>query len=209
MFTGIVEELGTVAAIQDHRLEVECGLPADGTDIGASIAVNGVCLTVVDRPPAGLAFDLSDETIARTSLRRLVASAPVNLERPVTLAARLGGHVVQGHVDGVGRVVAVTPEGAGGAVLRVGVPEPLRRYTIDKGSIAIDGVSLTVAEIHDDGVSVALIPHTLAATTLGTAYIGDPVNLEVDMIAKYVERLLTDQVRIPANGSTRHGGALR
>jgi riboflavin synthase len=209
MFTGIVEELATVASLGDHRLEVACRLRDDGSEIGESIAVNGVCLTVVERPSAGLAFDLSEETMARTSLRRLAASAPVNLERAVTLAARLGGHIVQGHVDGVGQVVANTPDGSGGVVLRVEVPESLRRYTIDKGSIAIDGVSLTVAEVHDDGVSVALIPHTLAATTLGSADIGDPVNLEVDMIAKYVERLLSEQARILANDSTEHGGALR
>lgn len=193
MFTGIVEELGSVRSLQDHRLEITCGVVPADTDVGASVAVNGVCLTVVGRAPDGLAFDLSEETIARTSLRRLAFGARVNLERPVTLAARLGGHVVQGHVDDVGTVVADERDSAGGARLRIWVPPELRRYTVEKGSIAVDGVSLTVAELHDDGVTIALIPHTLAVTTLGTSSPGDPVNLEVDMIAKYVERLLLVQ----------------
>lgn len=190
MFTGIVEELGSVHALDAHRLEVACGVVTDDSDVGASVAVNGVCLTVVARTADRLGFDLSDETIARTGLRRLAVGAPVNLERPVTLAARLGGHLVQGHVDGVGEVADVTADDAGGARVRITVPPGLRRYTIEKGSITVDGVSLTVAELNDDGISVALIPHTLGVTTLGTVRPGDPVNLEVDMIAKYVERLL-------------------
>lgn len=193
MFTGIVEELGSVRSVQDHRIEIACEVVPDDSGVGASVAVNGVCLTVIDRASDGLVFDLSEETIARTSLRRLAIGATVNLERPVTLAARLGGHVVQGHVDGVGTVVAVQPDGTGGTGLRLSVPSGLRRYTIEKGSITVDGVSLTVAELHDDGVTIALIPHTLAVTTLGTVVPGDPVNLEVDMIAKYVERLLLVQ----------------
>ena len=169
MFTGIVEELGSVAQVDDRRIVVACPATADGTAVGDSIAVNGVCLTVVEGSPGALAFDLSDETVARTSLRGLGAGSPINLERPVTLASRLGGHVVQGHVDAVGTVVVVELDDAGGALVRVRVPEDLRRYTIEKGSITIDGVSLTVAELHDDGVSVALIPHTLAATTFGAS----------------------------------------
>jgi riboflavin synthase len=189
MFTGIVEELGTVRALDRGRLEVACdAVLADG-GVGASLAVNGVCLTVVQRGADRLAFDLSEETIVRTSLQRLRIGAGVNLERPVTLATRLGGHLVQGHVDGVGAVVAVTSDQAGGARLRLTVPPELRRYTIEKGSITVDGVSLTVAELHPDGVAIAVIPHTLAVTTLGVASPGDPVNLEVDMIAKYVDRL--------------------
>jgi riboflavin synthase len=193
MFTGIVEERGEVRALADHRLVVGClVVPAD-SDVGASIAVNGVCLTVVGNDGASLAFDLSDETIERTSLRRLAEGHPVNLERPVTLAARLGGHIVQGHVDAVGEVMSVEPDPDSGVTIRFLVPHDLMRYVVEKGSITIDGISLTAARLHADGLSVALIPHTLAVTTLGAATPGDPVNLEVDMIAKYVERLLAAQ----------------
>ena len=190
MFTGIVEERGEVRAMAGHRLTVACRVVPTDSDIGASIAVNGVCLTVVGNDGASLAFDLSDETIDRTSLRRLAEGHAVNLERPVTLAARLGGHIVQGHVDGVGEVQSVEPDEDGGSVIRFHVPDDLMRYVIEKGSISIDGISLTVATLHPDGVSVAVIPHTLAVTTLGEATPGDPVNLEVDMIAKYLERLM-------------------
>jgi riboflavin synthase len=190
MFTGIVEERGEVRAMAGHRLTVACRVVPTDSDIGASISVNGVCLTVVGNDGASLAFDLSDETIDRTSLRRLAAGHAVNLERPVTLAARLGGHIVQGHVDGVGEVQSVEPGADGGSVIRFLVPDDLMRYVIEKGSISIDGISLTVATLHPDGVSVAVIPHTLAVTTLGEAAPGDPVNLEVDMIAKYLERLM-------------------
>ncbi|MGZ5349498.1 MAG: riboflavin synthase [Actinomycetota bacterium] len=190
MFTGIVEERGGVREVDAHRLVVECAVVLVDSGIGASVAVNGVCLTVVANDGASLAFDLSEETIARTSLRRLAPGDPVNLERPVSLAARLGGHLVQGHVDGVGEIVAVDPDGAGGTWLRVRVPEALRRYTVEKGSVTVDGISLTVAALHDDGITIALIPHTLTVTTLGAARPGDPVNLEVDVIARYVERLM-------------------
>ncbi|HWC69547.1 MAG TPA: riboflavin synthase [Actinomycetota bacterium] len=190
MFTGIVEELGAVEAVDGGRLEIMCDTVSDDSGIGASVAVNGVCLTVVRRTPEGLAFDLSEETIARSSLSRLAPGATVNLERPVSLAARLGGHIVQGHVDGVGSVAAVELDDVGGARMRITVPHELRRYTVEKGSITVDGVSLTVAELHDDGVTIALIPHTLEATTLGAAAPGDSVNIEVDVLAKYVERLV-------------------
>ncbi len=190
MFTGIVEERGEVRAMAGHRLTVACRVVPTDSDIGASVAVNGVCLTVVGNDGASLAFDLSDETIDRTSLRRLAEGHAVNLERPVTLAARLGGHIVQGHVDGVGEVRSVEPGEDGGSVIRFDVPDDLMRYVIEKGSISIDGISLTVATLHPDGISVAVIPHTLAVTTLGEAAPGDPVNLEVDMIAKYLERLM-------------------
>jgi riboflavin synthase len=153
--------------------------------------VNGVCLTVVEGTERSLAFDLSDETMARTSLRRLSPGDPVNLERPVTLTSRLGGHMVQGHVDGVGEVVEMTRDpGETGSRLRLRLPADLLRYVVEKGSLTVDGVSLTVAEVLLDGVAIALIPHTLAVTTLGSARPGDPVNLEVDVIAKYVERLM-------------------
>ena len=190
MFTGIVEERGEVRVTTEHRLEIACRTVPRDSGIGASVAVNGVCLTVVERGADRLAFDVSPETLARSSLRRLAPGDPVNLERPATLGTRLGGHLVQGHVDGVGEVAAVHDDGAGGAVVTVRVPDDLLRYVVEKGSITVDGVSLTVASLQADGVDVALIPHTLAVTTFGAARPGDPVNLEVDVIAKYVERLL-------------------
>ena len=190
MFTGIIEERGAVRALEGGRLSIACRVVVDDSPIGASVAVNGTCLTVVERDDDHLAYDLSDETVERTSLRRLVPGHAVNLERPVSLAARLGGHIVQGHVDGVGTLVAIEMGADGGAVLRIGVPADLLRYVVHKGSITVDGVSLTVAALHNDGVSIALIPHTLAMTSLGAAVVGDPVNLEMDMIAKYVERLM-------------------
>jgi riboflavin synthase len=190
MFTGIVEECGEVRTTTGDRLVVSCHtLPGDSR-IGASVAVNGVCLTVVERADDALTFDLSPETLERSSLRRLVAGHPVNLERPATLGTRLGGHLVQGHVDGVGEVAAVELDGSGGARATVRVPADLLRYVVEKGSITVDGVSLTVAALTPDGVVLALIPHTLRVTTLGIARPGDPVNIEVDVIAKYVERLL-------------------
>jgi riboflavin synthase len=188
MFTGIVEERGEVRTSSDRRLEVACRTVWRDSEIGASVAVNGVCLTVVERGEDCLAFDVSPETLARSSLRRLAGGHPVNLERPATLGTRLGGHLVQGHVDGVGEVTAVRDDGAGGAVVAVRIPSDLLRYVVEKGSITIDGVSLTVATLHDDGADVALIPHTLAVTTFGAARPGDPVNLEVDVIAKYVAK---------------------
>jgi len=194
MFTGIVEERGEVRRLDLSRLEVACRLITEDSPVGASVAVNGVCLTVVACGDGLLAFDLSEETLARTSLRRLVVGHPVNLERPLTMRDRLGGHLVQGHVDGVGEVAGADPDGAGGIRLRVRVPRDLMRYVVEKGSITVDGVSLTVAKLHDDGVTLALIPHTLEVTTLGTAAPGDPVNLEMDVIAKYVERLLAAQL---------------
>ncbi|MGZ8567305.1 MAG: riboflavin synthase [Actinomycetota bacterium] len=191
MFTGIVEECGEVTGLDDHRLSVRCATVTADSRAGASVAVNGVCLTVVERTERSLAFDLSDETMARTSLRRLSPGDPVNLERPVTLTSRLGGHMVQGHVDGVGEVVEMTPDpGETGSRVRLRLPADLLRYVVEKGSLTVDGVSLTVAEVFLDGVAIALIPHTLAVTTLGSAGPGDPVNLEVDVIAKYVERLM-------------------
>ena len=190
MFTGIVEDVGEVASLLDGRLSVRSRVASRDAGGGDSIAVHGVCLTVVGADDGSLAFDLSPETLARSAAGRLVAGAPVNLERPATLAGRLGGHLVQGHVDGVGTVEAVEVDAGGGAELRIRLPEGLARYAVRKGSIAVDGVSLTVAAIDGDVISLALIPHTLAATTLGTVRPGDPVNVEVDVIAKYVERLM-------------------
>jgi riboflavin synthase len=189
MFTGIVEERGVVRELAPPRLVVACRTVNRDSDVGASVAVNGCCLTVVERAEGHLAFDLSEETLRRTSFARLVESDPVNLERPLTLSSRLGGHLVQGHVDGVGEVAALEPTPAG-ATLVVTPPVDLARYLVEKGSVTVDGVSLTVAALQEGAFSVALIPHTLNVTTLGSTRVGDPVNLEVDVIAKYVEALL-------------------
>jgi riboflavin synthase len=189
MFTGIVEELGTVRSQRDGRIVVACSTVTEDSPVGASVAVNGVCLTVVENGGRSLAFDLSPETLARSSLGSLAEGSPVNLERPVTLATRLGGHLVQGHVDGVGTVSRFDRNGEG-AELTVDAPESVARYLVEKGSVTVDGVSLTVAERNGRSFDVALIPHTLHVTTLGHVAPGDPVNLEADVIAKYVEGLL-------------------
>ncbi|HEX2089822.1 MAG TPA: riboflavin synthase [Actinomycetota bacterium] len=194
MFTGIVEERGTVVEA-GRRLVVSAGKVADDSTEGSSVAVNGVCLTVVDRVGDGqngaskISFDLTAETLMRTTLRLLQPRDPVNLERPVTLTTRFGGHVVQGHVDGVGEVVSID-EASPGKVMLVKVPQDLSRYIVDKGSIAVDGVSLTVVNPGHRVFGVALVPHTLDVTTLGTLKKGDSVNLEVDVLAKYVEGLV-------------------
>jgi riboflavin synthase len=191
MFTGIVEALGRVdrlapAGRAGRRLAV--AVPEDAgwrLGLGESVAVSGVCLTVVDAGPGRLAFDLAEETLRVTTLGALEPGDPVNLERPLRLDARLGGHLVLGHVDGVGVVDGRRAEGEG-AWLEVAVPPGLRPLLIPKGSVAVDGVSLTVAALGGDGFAVALIPHTLAATTLGRRRPGDAVNLEMDVIGKYV-----------------------
>jgi len=193
VFTGIIEERGEVREVSPHRIVIIARIVAADSPIGASIAVNGCCLTVVENTGNTLAFDLSEETVARTSLQRLRQGAPVNLERPVTLAARLGGHIVQGHVDGLGIIAASESAAEGGADITVELEADLMRYVVEKGSITVDGISLTVAGVKASAVTIAVIPHTLAATTLGTAAIGDHVNIEVDVIAKYVERLMEGQ----------------
>jgi riboflavin synthase len=201
MFTGIVEELGAVRAITPNaggaRIEIQAKLVLEDAELGASIAVNGCCLTVVELLDDGWAADAVTETLDRTSLGSLSAGDPVNLERPVRLADRLGGHVVQGHVDGVGALHARVALPDGSTRMTFTVPAGLLRYVVEKGSITVDGISLTVAALDDDSrgqqvgsFDVAVIPHTLAVTTLGTKQPGDPVNLEVDVLAKYVERLL-------------------
>jgi len=188
VFTGIVEERGLVAATEGGRLVVDARTVVRDSDVGASVSVNGVCLTVVERTDASLRFDLSEQTLERTCLGDLRPGDPVNLERPVTLVARLGGHLVQGHVDGVGQVTRVEGDGSGGARVSIRLPGELSRYVVERGSIAIDGVSLTIAAVDDDEITVALIPHTLAVTTLGLAAPGRRVNVEADVIARYVER---------------------
>ena len=194
MFTGIVEELGTVRAVVSRdggaRIEITAEQVLGDAELSASIAVNGCCLTVVELHDDWWAADAVTETLDRTSLGSLHPGDPVNLERPVRFADRLGGHVVQGHVDGVGTVRARTPLPDGSTRMTFDVPTDVLRYVVEKGSITVDGVSLTVARRDDTSFAVALIPHTLEVTTLGTHKPGDRVNLEVDLIAKYVEALL-------------------
>ena len=184
MFTGIVEELGRMRARDGMRLEFEAALVLEDAKIGDSLAHNGCCLTLIDIHPGWYAVEVTEETLNRTNLGDLAVGDPVNLERPVRLADRLGGHLVQGHVDGVGEIVRPSPD------LQVRASADVLRYVVEKGSITVDGVSLTVVEPLGDGFTVAVIPHTASATTLGTKGPGDRVNLEVDLVAKYVERLL-------------------
>jgi riboflavin synthase len=193
MFTGIVEELGTVAAVEDQgdavRLTVEAATVLEDTRPGDSIAVNGCCLTVVEHDGRRWTADVMQETLDKTSLRGAVPGDRVNLERAVTLGTRLGGHLVQGHVDGVGEVLSRTPS-EHWELVEISLPPDLALHLVDKGSVAVDGVSLTVVEAGEDRFTVSLIPETLARTTLGTRAPGDRVNLEVDVIAKHVARLV-------------------
>jgi len=194
MFTGIVEEIGTIRAIEQGpqvaRLEVEARVTLDGVDLGGSVAVNGVCLTVVERRPSGFLFELGPETLSRTALRHLTPGDPVNLERPLRFGGALGGHLVLGHVDGVGTVDAVTRVESTARV-RVTLPSrDLEPLLIPQGSVAVDGVSLTVAALGDRSFEVMLIPHTLAVTTLGRLEPGQATNIEADVIGKYLVRSL-------------------
>jgi riboflavin synthase len=201
MFTGIVEELGQVVDLHQHGdsavLIVRGPKVSEDALHGASIAVNGVCLTVTNVGVDLVAFDVMAETLQRSSLGALAVGHPVNLERAMAATDRLGGHIVQGHVDGTAALVSRTP-GERWEVVRVGLPARLARYVVEKGSITVDGVSLTVSAVGDDFFEVSLIPTTLALTTLGAKQPGEPVNLEVDVIAKYVERLL----HIPGEAAT-------
>ncbi len=194
MFTGIIEEVGVVREA-GPRLAVEANKVVSDSEPGSSISVNGVCLTVVDVRTEGgegaaiMSFDLSPETLARSSLGRLAPGDPVNLERSATLLTRLGGHLVLGHVDAVGEIAGMAEESPG-VTMTVKLPDELRPYVVEKGSIAVEGISLTVTRLSGDSFGVALVPFTLDATTLGAARPGDRVNLEVDVVAKYVEALM-------------------
>ena len=194
MFTGIVEELGTVVSVEHRGVDSRIVLDAavvEATPVGASIAVDGVCLTVTDVAGSSFAVDVMPETLRRSTLGGLRAGDRVNLERAVRADGRLDGHIVQGHVDGVGKLAQRTP-GPRWDDLVIELPAGLRRYVAEKGSIAVSGVSLTVTHVDGDRFGVSLIPTTLEMTTLGGLAVGNPVNLEVDVIAKYVERLLGD-----------------
>ena len=193
MFTGIVEERGTVASVEPltnaERIAIRGSVVLADVRPGDSIAVNGVCLTVVDIGPDSFTADVMQETLKRSSLGSAGVGSEVNLERAARLDSRLGGHLVQGHVDGTGEVLVIEPD-PHWTLMRISLPAGLGRYVVEKGSITVDGVSLTVVGVDDDGFSVSLIPTTLAETTLGSRRVGDTVNLEVDAIAKYVERLM-------------------
>ena len=193
MFTGIVEERGSVTSIADlgdaARIVISGPLVTSDAALGDSIAVNGVCLTVVDVADGSFSADVMQETLRRSSLGRLVVDGPVNLERAARVDSRLGGHIVQGHVDGVATVRDITPTD-NWTTVSFALPPELARYVVEKGSITVDGVSLTVVAVGESSFSVSLIPTTLTHTTLGTCRSGDIVNIEVDVIAKYVERLM-------------------
>ncbi len=194
MFTGIVEEIGTVRHVAETRsglrLEVACGRVLERLEIDHSVCVAGACLTVVGRDDRGFATDVVPETLAKTNLGRLVRGSHVNLERAATPASPLGGHLVQGHIDGTTKLISRAAVGEGGR-LRFALPKELARYVVVKGFIALDGVSLTVTALRKTFFEVALIPHTAGRTTLGALREGAPVNVEVDIVAKYVERLVT------------------
>lgn len=200
MFTGIVEELGEITAVENlddaSRFRVRGPVVTDGAKHGDSIAVNGVCLTVVEHEGDEFTADVMAETLDRSSLGALTAGSRVNLERPTAVGDRLGGHIVQGHVDAVGTVAERKPS-ENWEIVKVSLPTGLSRYVVEKGSITVDGVSLTVVDAGPDYFTISLIPTTLALTTLGIKQPGDPVNLEVDVIAKYVERMLGDRVTAP------------
>jgi riboflavin synthase len=193
VFTGIVEELGTISSVDGDedglRLQIEAPALAPLSRIGDSINVSGCCLTIVAVQGGALAFDVVPESLRRTALGGLAPGARVNLEDALRAGEPYGGHIVQGHVDGVGQLAERRAEGIG-AWLRFRAPGCVQRYLIEKGSVTVAGVSLTVAELHEDGFAVAIVPHTLEVTTFGALAAGDPVNLEADMIARYVERLL-------------------
>jgi riboflavin synthase len=197
MFTGIIEQIGSVENVTDNEIGRRLVLSAPGIGelpIGASISVNGVCLTAVETGKETVSVDVIPETLQRTNLGALTRSTQVNLERPMPADGRFDGHIVQGHVDGIGTLAGIERSDDGGVVMSIDASESLHRYLVEKGSVTVDGVSLTVASLTGEGFSVALIPHTLEVTTLGLRNEGDTVNLEVDVLAKYVERLLRGNV---------------
>ena len=193
MFTGIIEELGSVRSIEERgenaRIVISANVVTEGTNHGDSISVNGVCLTALDIQPDSFAADVSRETLLRSTLGRLRPGSPVNLERAVTPATRLGGHIVQGHVDARGRFTSVEDHGESWTV-KIAYPKEIARYLVFKGSVAVEGISLTIAGLTDDHFEIAIIPKTWEVTNLSHLKPGDEVNLEVDVIGKYVERLL-------------------
>jgi riboflavin synthase len=201
MFTGIIQSIGKVAKLErrdsDARIVVDVGtLPIGAIAVGDSIAVNGVCLTAVQTGGNTFAADVSNETLSCTTLKEFKVGTPVNLELALTPSTRMGGHIVSGHVDGVGGVQQKYEDGRS-IRFRIGMPKSLGRYVAAKGSICVDGISLTVNDVDEDGFQVNIVPHTLGATTLGSAVVGQNVNLEVDLLARYLERLLSERDKDP------------
>jgi len=194
MFTGIIEELGSIASLETHsggaKIKIACSIATEGGSDGDSIAVNGVCLTALDVTPNSFTADVSQETLDRSTLGRLKISSPVNLERAVTPSTRLGGHIVQGHVDARGTFLSADESG-GFWTVRIGYPKEIGQYLVYKGSVAVEGISLTIAKLEADGFNIAVIPKTWELTNLSSLRPGDAVNLEADVIAKYVERIMT------------------
>ena len=189
MFTGIVEEVGQVAELKAHRLTVLAARVMAGARLGDSIAVDGACLTVVDLGEGEFSVDLAPETLRRTGFGHLKPGDPINLERPLAVSDRLGGHIVQGHVDGTGRISSIRPE-SDCVIIRITSPKKLMHYIVEKGFVAVDGISLTVVQRGASSFTVSVIPYTLENTNLKEKRVGDRVNLEVDIVAKYVESLL-------------------
>ena len=188
MFTGLIEEVGTYEGHEGDRHRIRASLVLEDAKVGDSISVNGCCLTVVARTPQLWEAQVTAETLSRTTLGLLQPGDPVNLERALRASDRLGGHIAQGHVDAIGEVLAAPPE------LRVRIPSELTRYCVEKGSITVDGVSLTIFDVGDDSFSVAIIPHTSQVTTIGRRVPGDKVNIEVDLAAKQIEKLLSPYI---------------
>jgi riboflavin synthase len=204
MFTGIVEEMGVVRSVEKSLAGMKLTILAtsimEDLPVGASVSVNGVCLTVASRTEREFSLELSPETLSVTSLGNLTVGTPVNLERAMRVAERLGGHLVAGHVDGVGTIRSRRPEG-NATVITIEAPKDVLRYCVHKGSVTVDGVSMTINEVTEHALSVAVIPHTAKVTTLGLKIAGDPVNLETDLIGKYVERLLQERGHLPSKPS--------
>ncbi len=205
MFTGLIEDVGKILRITKMgaagRLDVATGFPVEDIKLGDSVAVNGVCLTVVGKGAAQLCFDVSPETLERSTFNRVMSGQPVNLERALRLGDRLGGHIVSGHVDCIA-VISELREVSGNLVFVFRMPEKFTRYVIEKGSVAVDGISLTVNSVSDAGFSINVIPHTASETTLQYRKTGDEVNIETDIVGKYIERLLTGQKTVQDNGVT-------
>ena len=189
MFTGIVEEVGRIVAVGEGGLIVKADVTLGETRIGDSLSVNGACLTVTDMTDSRVSFDVMPETLRRTAMNVLKPGSPINLERAVTFNSRLGGHLVQGHVDGTGTVAEITPEGDA-RLVRITAPPEVMKYLVEKAFITVNGISLTVMGLDDESFSVSLVRHTYENTDLGEAYVGMPVNLETDIFAKYAEKLL-------------------
>lgn len=196
MFTGIVEEIGTVKQLNPGGITITASLALENAKIGDSVAVNGACLTITQLQPDAFAVDIVPETLRRTNLGSLTPGSPVNLERSMPANGRFGGHIVQGHIDATGTIQSITPDGDA-ILIAIAAPPNIARYAVEKGFIAVDGISLTIVQCDSQSFAVTLIPHTRRNTTLGAKQPGDPVNLEADIIAKYIERLAAPFRRPP------------